>query len=78
MESWYLSEWEQGEEADEADGEEEAHHPADAGVLVAPRHVPRRGRPGQLVRLLVQPQQEGPEPACMRKKELISKAIEIR
>jgi hypothetical protein len=26
--------------------------------------VARRAGPGQLVRLLVQPQQEGPEPAC--------------
>jgi hypothetical protein len=60
----YLSERKQGEEPHETDGEEEARHPADAGLLVAPRRVPRRGRPRQLIRLLVQPQQEGPEPAC--------------
>lgn len=60
----YLSEREQGEEPHEAGGEEEPRHPPDPGLLVAPRHVPRRARAGQLVRLLVQPQQERPESTC--------------
>lgn len=61
----HLSEGDQCEEAAEANREEEPGHPADPRLLGAPRQVARRVHSGQLVRPVVQPQQERPEP-CTR------------
>lgn len=55
-----LPERDERENAHEGDGEEEAHHPPNAGLLRA--HVAFHVHPGHLVGLLVEPEQVGPEP----------------
>jgi hypothetical protein len=55
-----LSERDEREDPDEADGEEVAGHPADAGLF--PSHVALDVRPRRLVGLLAEPKQIGPKP----------------